>query len=92
MSSESVSEDIFISQRNLNRALNGDTVKVYLYAKKKSRSPEGEVIEIIERARDTFVGIVEVSRNFAFFLPDSRQMPYDLFIPLDKLMGQDGQK
>ncbi len=93
VSSESVSEDIFISQRNLNRALNGDTVKVYLYAKKKSRSPEGEVIEIIERARDTFVGIVEVSRNFAFFLPDSRQMPYDLFIPLDKLNGAaDGQK
>jgi ribonuclease R len=93
VSSESVSEDIFVSQRNLNRALNGDTVKVYLYAKKKSRNPEGEVIEIIERARDTFVGIVEISRNFAFFLPDSRQMPYDLYIPLDKLNGAaDGQK
>jgi ribonuclease R len=93
VSSESVSEDIFISQRNLNRALDGDIVKVYLYAKKKSRSPEGEVIEIIERARDTFVGIVEVSGNFAFFIPDSRQMPYDMFIPLDKLNGAtDGQK
>jgi len=93
VSSESVSEDIFISQRNLNRALNGDTVKVYLYAKKKSRGPEGEVIEIIERARDTFVGIVEVSENFAFFIADSRQMPYDLFIPISKLNGAaDGQK
>ncbi len=93
VSSESVSEDIFISQRNLNRALDGDTVKVYLYAKKKSRGPEGEVIEIIERARDTFVGIVEVSENFAFFIADSRQMPYDLFIPLNKLTGAtDGQK
>jgi ribonuclease R len=93
VSSESVSEDIFISQRNLNRALNGDIVKVYLYAKKKSRSPEGEVIEIIERARETFVGIVELSENFAFFIADSRQMPYDLFIPLDKLNGAaDGQK
>jgi ribonuclease R len=93
VSSESVSEDIFISQRNLNRALNGDIVKVFLYAKKKSRNPEGEVIEIIERARDTFVGIVEVSGNFAFFLPDSRKMPYDMFIPLNKLNGAaDGQK
>ena len=93
VSSESVTEDIFISQKNLNRALNGDTVKVYLYAKKKSRGPEGEVIEIIERARDNFVGIVEVSENYAFFLPNSRQIPYDLFIPINKLNGAlDGQK
>jgi ribonuclease R len=93
VTSESVAEDIFISQKNLNHALNGDTVKVHLYAKKKSRSPEGEVIEILKRARDTFVGTVEVSDRFAFFLPDSRQMPFDLFIPVDKLNGaRDGQK
>jgi ribonuclease R len=45
VSSESVSEDIFISQRNLNRALNGDIVKVFLYAKKKSRSPEVKLLK-----------------------------------------------
>ncbi len=93
VNSESVAEDIFISQKNLNHALNGDTVKVHLYAKRKGRNPEGEVIEIIERARDTFVGTVEVSARFTFFLPDSRQMPFDLFIPADKLGGaKDGQK
>ncbi len=93
VSSESLSDDVFISQRNLNRALNGDIVKVYLYAKTKSRGPEGEVIEVIERARDTFVGIVEVSPDFAFLSPDSRQIPYDIFIPVDKLNGaEDGQK
>jgi ribonuclease R len=93
VNSESVAEDIFISQKNLNHALNGDTVKVHLYAKRKGRNPEGEVIEIIERSRDTFVGIVEVSNNFAFFLTDSRQMPYDMFIPVNKLNGAgDGQK
>jgi ribonuclease R len=93
VSSDSVAEPVFISQNNLHHALNGDTVKIYLFAAKKSRGPEGEVIEIIERARDTFVGVVEASSRFAFLSPDSRQMPYDIFIPIEKLKGvRDGQK
>ena len=48
---------------------------------------------IRDRYRDSFVGIVEISKNYAFLLPDSRKMPYDIFIPLDKLNGvQHGQK
>ena len=91
--SENFKEDIFVSQNNLNHALNGDTVKVMLYAHKKSRELEGEVVEIIERARETFVGTVEIAERFAFLVPDSRHMPFDLFIPLDKLKGaKSGQK
>src|SRR5512133_2005867 len=93
VSSENFKEDIFISQNNLNHALNGDTVKVLLYAHKKSRELEGEVIEIIERARETFVGTIELAERFAFMVPDSRHMPFDLFIPLDKLKGaKSGQR
>jgi len=91
--SDSVSEPVFVSQNNLHHALNGDTVKLYLFATKKSKGPEGEVIDIIERTRDTFVGVVELSSRFAFLSPDNRQMPYDIFIPLEKLKGvKDGQK
>jgi len=91
--SDSFPEHIFVSQNNLNHALNGDTVKVNLYARRKSRGPEGEVTEIIERARETFVGVVEVSNRFAFLSSDSRHMPFDIFIPLEKLNGaSDGQK
>jgi ribonuclease R len=91
--SESVKEDIFISQNNLNHALNGDTVKVLAYARNRSRTPEGEVVEILERARETFVGTIEISDKYAFFTPDSRQMSFDIFIPLDKLHGaRNGQK
>ena len=72
--SDDVSEPVFISQNNLHHALNGDTVKIYLFATKKSRGPEGEVVEILERARDTFVGVVEVSSRFAFLTPDNRQI------------------
>jgi len=93
ITSDSVPEPVFISQDNLHHALNGDTVRIFLFAAKKSRGPEGEVIEIIKRARDTFVGVVEVSSRFAFLTPDSRQMPYDIFIPIEKLEGvRDGQK
>ena len=91
--SETLKEDIFISQNNLNHALNGDTVKVLVYAHKKSRSLEGEVVEIIERVRETFVGTIEMANRFAFLVPDSKQMPFDLFIPLEKLNGAlHGQK
>ena len=91
--SDTLKDDIFVSQNNLNHALNGDTVKVLVYAQKKSGSLEGEVVEIIERARENFVGTIEIAERFAFLVPDSRQMPFDLFIPLNKLKGaKKGQK
>lgn len=86
-------EDIFVSMKNLNHALHGDKVKVYLFAKRKKERPEGEVVEILERARKTFVGTIEISKNFAFLVSDGKQMPFDLFIPLRALHGaKNGQK
>ncbi len=87
-------EDVFIARNNLRTALDGDLVKVFVYPKRKqSIRLEGEVAEILERARDTFVGTVEISRDYAFLLPDSRKMPFDIFIPKEKLGGiKHGQK
>jgi ribonuclease R len=91
--SEESDEDVFVSQSNLKHALNGDMVKVYLYAKRRGKQPEGEVVEIIKRSKENIVGIVEVSKNFAFMVANSKQMPYDVFIPLPKLQGaQNGDK
>ncbi len=91
--SENIKEDVFVSQNNLHHALDGDTVKVMLYAHKRTGEIEGEVIEILERARETFVGTVEITGKFAFLVPDSKNMPFDFFIPLDKLKGaKSGQK
>lgn len=90
---DDIKEDIYVSKDNLNHSLNGDHVKVYMYARRKGKRLEGEVVEIIERARKTFVGIVEVSAHFAFLNCGSKEMPYDLFISPDKLKGaKDGQK
>lgn len=90
---ESIKEDIFIAARNLKSALHGDKVKVLLYARRKGSRPEGEVVEILERWRSSFVGTIEVMPNFAFLIPDNKNMPFDLFIPLSKLNGAaQGQK
>jgi ribonuclease R len=88
-------EDVFVSQKNLHQALHGDKVKVMVFSRRRKggQRSEGEVVEIIDRSRRTFVGIVEISKNYAFLLPDNRQMPHDLFIPLKALNGaKNGQK
>ena len=59
-------EDVFVAQANLNTALHGDVVKILQFARKRRRQMEGEVIEIIKRKRELFVGTLEVSQNFAF--------------------------
>lgn len=78
-------EDIFVAPRKLRNALHGDIVKVYVYAKSKGRKKDGEVVEILQRAKMEFTGIVKLSERFAFFVPDDRKMLHDIFIPLDSL-------
>ncbi len=90
--SEELEEDVFIAGANLNRALNGDKVRVYLHAKRKKKQPEGEVVEIIERAKNNIVGVISMSKNFAFLVPAGKNN-FDIFIPKEKLNGvKNGQK
>lgn len=91
--SEELDQDVYITPRNTLHALQGDIVKVLMYAQRKNKKPEGEIVEIIERARTEFVGTVELSKNYGFLVPDSRKMIVDIYIPKDKLKGaQHGQK
>lgn len=86
-------EDIFVAFPNLKHALNGDKVKVSVYARSKANRPEGEIVEILERKRATFVGTIQASHNYAFLIPSGKQLPYDIFIPLNQLNGaKDGEK
>ncbi len=91
---EDMEEDVFIPRNLLHTALDGDTVKVYVYPARRRRGRlEGEVMEILKRSRDSFVGIIDISPQFAFLQVENKKMPYDLFIPLDKLNGaKNGQK
>ncbi len=91
--SDELAEDVEIAPNNTNRALNGDIVKVFIFPKRKSRRTEGEIIEIVERAKTKFVGIVKVYPKFAFLIPDTGSMPVDIFIPLENIKkAKDGEK
>lgn len=86
-------DDIFIAPNNTYHALHRDLVKVQLFPKRRDRKPEGQIVEIVKRAKEQYVGIIEVSKKFAFLIPDSRNMPVDIFIPIENLKGaKNGQK
>ena len=91
---EGMEQDIYIPKNNMNKALHGDTVKVYVYKQRRSKKHEGEIVEILERKTDEFVGVVQMQKNFAFVNTSAEgKMRTDIFVPKNKLNGaQDGEK
>ena len=83
--SPDLDDDVFIPTANLNRALDKDIVKVYVYNRRKGKRPEGEVIEVVERHKTDFVGVIDIQKNFAFVSTANPKMYTDIFIPKDKL-------
>ena len=73
-------KDIYVKTELLGTALHGDTVAVELFNRKTGASPEGQVTEIVKRARTRFVGRLEVSKNYAFVVPDFKKIYQDFFI------------
>ena len=80
-------DPIFIAERNSAHAMNKDKVRIVFYAKRKNHDAEGEVVEILERANDTFVGTLEVANSYAFLVTENRTLANDIFIPKEKLKG-----
>ena len=80
-------EPIFVAERNSAHAMNNDKVRIAFYAKRRGREAEGEVIEILERANDTFVGTLEVAKSYAFLVTENRTLANVIFIPKEKLKG-----
>lgn len=90
---EELEKDVYIPARNLNRGLDKDTVKIYMYKRKNNDKQEGEVVEIIKRAKTEFVGVLQVSKNFGFVVPDDSKMYADIFVAKNKLKdAEDGVK
>ena len=82
---EELDDDVFIPFINLNHALDGDKVKVYIYNRRSSRKPEAEVLEILERKKTEFVGVIDIQKNFAFVTTANTKMYTDIFIPKNKI-------
>jgi len=90
---EDAKTDIFIHPKNTGNALNGDIVKVNIFSGKMSTKLEGEIVEVVERAKTEFVGIVQKSKTFAFLVPEDPKVPVDIFIANENLKGaKDGEK
>ncbi|MGI9546163.1 MAG: ribonuclease R [Flavobacteriaceae bacterium] len=82
---EGMEKDAVVPFGKLNRAFHGDEVEVYVYPRKNSKKQEAEVLRILKRKKDTFVGIAEVHKKFAFVRPTDSRMYTDFFIPLNNL-------
>lgn len=78
---------VFVAERNSLFALTGDRVRVTFMARRQNHIKEAMVIEILERARDTFVGTLRVERDIAFLSPDGGGFAHDIIIPKNKLKG-----
>lgn len=86
-------KSILVMERNSHHALGGDRVKAVLLARRRNHTREAEVIEIMERSKDRFVGELRVSEHYAFLIPQDRTLGTDIFVPLTMLNGaKSGEK
>lgn len=78
---------VFVAERNSKSALTGDRVRVTFMARRRNHIKEAMVTDILERARDSFVGKLKVERDFAFLIPDGNVFANNIIIPKNKLKG-----
>ncbi|NCO64591.1 MAG: ribonuclease R [Flavobacteriales bacterium] len=91
--SDDFDEDVFIASNHINRALHGDEVEFYVYKRRKRGKVEGEITQIIKRAKKDYVGVIQVHNNYAFVIPDSNKMYKDIFVPINKInKAENGDK
>lgn len=102
--SELMETDVYVPPKHVNGALNGDTVRVLLFAPapqrgghwggdKPQRKPEGEVVDVLKRANEFFIGTLRLNRKYALFIPDNPNVPTDIYVPIEQIgEGQDGDK
>jgi ribonuclease R len=88
-------DDIFIPNKSLGKGLHQDTVKAYVFKNRSGKKMEADVVEIVERAKVDFVGVLQKNKdkNFGFVVPDNNKMYADIFVPESKMNGaENGDK
>ena len=86
-------DDIYVYKKNLGQALHGDRVKIITIPGKQPGTTEGRVVEVLDRTRDEFVGIITIFKKYGFVIPDSKKMHKDIFIPREDCEGYEhGEK
>ena len=80
--------DVLVRPGNFHNALHGDTVRVKVFKENiTTGKKEGKITEVVSRQRTEFIGTIQLSTNYAFFVPDTDKPMPDLYIPLDKING-----
>jgi ribonuclease R len=80
--------DVLVRPGDFYNALHGDTVRVKVVKENMNTGrKEGKIMEVVQRKQTEFIGTIQLSTNFAFFIPDSERPVPDIFIPLDKIHG-----
>lgn len=81
---EGMDDDIFVRQKKLNKALHGDRVMLNIHKRRGSHKLEGEIIQVLERKKTEFVGVLEMQENFGFVVVQDPKMYVDIFVPKNK--------
>ncbi len=90
---EDIEKDAVVPFSKLNKAFHRDEVDVYVYPRKSSKRQEAEVVNIVKRKKESFVGIVETHKTFAFVRPTDSRMYTDFFVSAENLGGaKQGEK
>lgn len=80
-------EPIRIAERNSHHAMDGDKVRVQLFARRRGAEPEAEVMEVLENKKSTFVGRLQIAKDYAFLVTEDKTLSNDIFIPREHLHG-----
>ncbi|MEL6925365.1 MAG: ribonuclease R, partial [Bacteroidota bacterium] len=90
---DNLEDDIYVAAKALNTALHGDKVEVRVRHQRGRRKPDGEIVKVLERAREFFIGTLRLSRKYGIVIPDRLNMPVDIYVDLDNLNeARDGEK
>ena len=90
---EDFNDDVYVASNNINKALHGDEVELYVYNRRKRGRLEGEITQVLKRAKSDYVGVIQIHKSYAFVIPDSNKMNKDIFVPINKIhKAKDGDK
>lgn len=88
-----LADDIFIANKDLHAAFDGDTVQIYVFNRRRRKRSEGEITKILKRKRTEFVGTLQKKKDFGFVVIDDNSMYTDFFVSGNKLNGaENGDK
>ncbi len=90
---EGMEDDVFVPFNKLKKAFHNDIVEVYIFPRRRGKKLEGEITKVVSRNKNTFVGIVDMQKDFAFVRPTDYRMYTDIFVPKNKIStAEDGDK